>query len=46
MLGVALLGERLTTAGLAGAAVLLAGLALLAAPSRTAATLPISHIAR
>ena len=42
ILGVALLGERLTTAGLAGAAVLLAGLALLAAPSRTAATLPPS----
>jgi drug/metabolite transporter, DME family len=32
MLGVALLGERLTTAGFAGAAVLVAGLALLAAP--------------
>jgi DME family drug/metabolite transporter len=38
ILGVALLGERLTAAGLAGAAVLLAGLALLTAPSRTAAT--------
>jgi DME family drug/metabolite transporter len=38
-LGVALLGERLTTVGVAGAAVLLAGLALLAATSRTAATL-------
>jgi len=39
ILGVALVGERLTTAGVAGAAVLMAGLALLAAPSRTAATL-------
>ncbi|HEX2159277.1 MAG TPA: DMT family transporter [Actinomycetes bacterium] len=42
ILGVALLGERLTTAGIAGAAVLVAGLALLAAPSWTAATLPPS----
>jgi drug/metabolite transporter, DME family len=33
-LGVAVLGERLTAAGLAGAAALLAGLALLAAPAR------------
>jgi DME family drug/metabolite transporter len=32
ILGVALLGERLTTAGFAGASVLVAGLALLAAP--------------
>jgi drug/metabolite transporter, DME family len=32
ILGVALLGERLTTAGVAGAAVLVAGLAVLAAP--------------
>jgi DME family drug/metabolite transporter len=32
ILGVALLGERLTIAGFAGAAVLVAGLALLAAP--------------
>jgi drug/metabolite transporter, DME family len=42
ILGVALLGERLTTAGFAGAAVLVAGLALLAGPSRTPATLPPS----
>jgi DME family drug/metabolite transporter len=42
ILGVALLGERLTTAGVAGAAVLVAGLAILAVPSRTAATLPPS----
>jgi drug/metabolite transporter, DME family len=40
ILGVALLGERLTTAGFAGAAVLVAGLAVLAAPSQPAATLP------
>jgi DME family drug/metabolite transporter len=42
ILGVALLGERLTMAGLAGAAALLAGLAILAAPAQTAATLPPS----
>ena len=42
ILGVALVGERLTTAGVAGAAVLVAGLAVLAAPSQTAATLPPS----
>ena len=42
ILGVALLGERLTTAGVAGAAALVAGLALLAAPSPTTATLPRS----
>ena len=42
ILGVALLGERLTTAGVAGATVLVAGLAILAVPSRTAATLPPS----
>ena len=42
ILGVALLGERLTTAGVAGAAVLVAGLAVLAAPSQAAATLPPS----
>ena len=42
ILGVALLAERLTTAGVVGAAVLVAGLAVLAAPSQTAATRPPS----